>query len=123
MSTPAQYFPLASAPVAWAQPKPIARGISSYNRPVPRPPMGPPEGYPRRGAPREQGTCWNCGQKGHCSPQCPYPKREEGYTPICGNCGKEGHLPVECPNPPKPKMMVRFAQDPIKESTKGEANV
>jgi hypothetical protein len=46
------------------------------------------------------------------SPSCPYPKQEQGYVALCGNYGKEGHLPPECPEPYKPKMLVRYAQEP-----------
>jgi hypothetical protein len=45
-------------------------------------------------------------------PSCPYPRHEEGYVALCGNCGKEGHLPPECPEPFKPRMLVRYAQEP-----------
>lgn len=112
-----QYFPPTSIVLHWTPPKP------AFTRPVPRPPMGPPGGYPSRGAPRARGPCWNYGQPDHYSPQCPYPKQEVKYTPVCGNCGKKGHLPVECPSPPKPKMMVRFAQEPVKDLHRPEAKV
>ncbi|CAM6086970.1 unnamed protein product [Calypogeia fissa] len=103
---PVQYFPT-NPP----------RVVSAYNRPVSKPPMAPPGGYPPRSQ-LPRGVCWNCGAKDHFSPQCPWPKREEGYTPLCGNCGKEGHLQIKCPYPAKPKMVVRYVKEPPKEIPK-----
>ncbi len=74
--------------------------------------MGPPGGYPPR-TQRTPGTCYNCGEKGHYSPNCPYPRNNQtGYVPLCGNCGEEGHLPPECPKPAQPKMLVKYVKEP-----------
>ena len=38
--------------------------------------------------------CYNCGNEGHLSTECPKPKGKS-----CYNCGNEGHLIAECPKP------------------------
>ena len=107
---PVQYFPKASGQV------------SNYNTPEKKPPMGPPGGYPPRGS-LPRGVCWNCGDPKHFLDRCPYPKRNDGFVLLCGNCGKEGHKPAECPDQPKPKMLVRYVQEPLKQQPKPAENV
>jgi hypothetical protein len=99
---PAQYFPRPLAPSAAA----------NLSKPIYKPRMGPPGGYPPPGIPKEKGVCWNFGAKDHYSPSCPYPYQSIGYIPLCGNYGKEGHLPPEYPEPSKPHTLVRYAQGP-----------
>jgi hypothetical protein len=108
MQGPAQYFPKGPAQPYVAQQMPVANS----NILVFKPPMGPLGEYPPRGAPKERGSCYNCGSKEHSSPNCPYPKQDLGYVALCGNCGKEENLPPECPEPYKPKMLVRYAGEP-----------
>lgn len=42
--------------------------------------------------------CFNCSQKGHIKPNCPYPLRPKGS---CFRCWKMGHEYQSCPNPKK----------------------
>src|SRR5450759_4971751 len=80
-------------------------------KPIPRPPMAPPGGYPDPNAPRVKFTCYNCGDPGHYSPNCPWPKAPKAIPILCGNCGGQGHMPLECPNPAKPKLLVKYVKD------------
>ncbi|CAJ0957452.1 unnamed protein product, partial [Mesorhabditis belari] len=49
--------------------------------------------------------CFNCGEEGHRSNECPQPRkpREGGPPRGCFNCGQEGHRSNECPEPKKPR--------------------
>lgn len=60
-------------------------------------------------------ACYNCGEVGHFSPQCPHPKRRNDYAPTCSNCKKIGHTAPECDQPPVPRPAVRFVNTPAKE--------
>ena len=96
-----------------ARPQGIGRGTGPMGtKPIPRPPMEPPGGYPDPNKPRVKGTCYNCGDSRHYSPSCPWPKAQKPVPILCGNCGAVGHTPLECPNPTQPKMLVKYVRDP-----------
>ena len=42
--------------------------------------------------------CYNCGQTGHISCNCPQKK-----GPTCYNCNKTGHMSKDCKEPRKPR--------------------
>ena len=81
-------------------------------KPIQRPPMEPPGGYPDRNATRVKGTCYNCGDPRHYSPSCPWPKAPKPVPILCGNCGGQGHTHLECPHPARPKLLVKYVKDP-----------
>ena len=58
---------------------------------------GGPRGGGRGGRPQ---VCYNCGQEGHISAECPNP-RVEGGVKKCYNCGELGHISADCPQPRK----------------------
>ena len=99
------------------RPQGIGRGTGPMGtKPIYRPPMEPPGGFPDPNAPRVKGTCYNCGDPRHYSPNCPWPKAPKQIPILCGNCGQQGHTPLECPNPARPKLLVKYVKDPdVKE--------
>ena len=71
-------------------------------------------GRPGRGG-RPQ-VCYNCGQEGHISAECPNPKVEGGVKK-CYNCGELGHISADCPQPKKerePKKERTFINDTVR---------
>ena len=91
----------------------IGRGTGPMGtKPIQRPPMEPPGGYPDPGKSRVKGTCYNCGDPRHYSPSCPWPRAPRPVPVLCGNCGAVGHTPLECPNPAQPKMLVKYVREP-----------
>jgi len=50
---------------------------------------------PVKKEPKNEITCYTCGEKGHGSKNCPN-KREKGS---CYNCGENGHYKSNCPHP------------------------
>jgi hypothetical protein len=48
-------------------------------------------------------VCFNCGEKGHISRQCPNPRVEMEDRVRCYNCGRVGHMSFDCPEPRKNK--------------------
>ncbi|OAE29091.1 hypothetical protein AXG93_4008s1020 [Marchantia polymorpha subsp. ruderalis] len=77
---------------------------------LPKRRMAPPEAY----AQPATNACYNCGEVGHFSPNCPHPRRPMGYVPMYSNCVKQGHTTVECDQPQAPRPTVRFVTPPNK---------
>lgn len=51
-----------------------------------------------------QKGCFNCGESGHMSRECPKPRKQGGGGGggrSCYNCGDSGHMSRECPQPKK----------------------
>ena len=37
-------------------------------------------------------NCYQCGEVGHISTNCPNPRKQTGYVPMCGTCKEQGHV-------------------------------
>ena len=60
------------------------------------------EGHMSKNCPKKKAKtmkCYNCGEEGHSSKDCPQPKKERNNK--CFNCGEEGHRSHDCPHPHK----------------------
>ena len=61
--------------------------------------------------PRLDRGCFNCGEEGHRSNECPNPRKPReggGGGGKCYNCNGEGHLSRDCTEPRKREFSVRF---------------
>lgn len=46
---------------------------------------------------KKKGGCFNCGEDGHMSKDCPQPRKPRGASGAsCRRCGKEGHMAKDC---------------------------
>lgn len=59
------------------------------------------------GEPRSN-ACFNCGQDGHMSRDCPEESTRGGGGGSCYNCGGEGHMSRDCTEPPKEDTRTCF---------------
>ena len=56
---------------------------------------------------RQDGPCFNCGQQGHLSRNCPHPKMLYEEPRRCYQCNETGHFRRNCPhNPPGSNEMA-----------------
>ncbi|CAE8628607.1 unnamed protein product [Polarella glacialis] len=80
---------------------------------------------PRGGGGMENMECFNCGQKGHSSRDCPEPRKEKGKgrgkgdhrEMQCNNCKGFGHKSRDCPEPVDEEAVAeRLAAKAAKDS-------
>ena len=72
--------------------------VVEKKRPMPTPRNSPnkaPKTAPKT-SPKTK-TCYNCGEKGHVSAQCPKPRAAPNAHMTCFKCGKKGHHKRDCP--------------------------
>jgi hypothetical protein len=56
--------------------------------------------------PVQNPRCFNCGEGGHITKDCPLGlerNKDGSLIPVCYKCKKKGHIKKECPSAPKPK--------------------
>ncbi|KAI1730080.1 zinc knuckle domain-containing protein [Ditylenchus destructor] len=65
---------------------------------------GEPGHYSRECPQPSKQACFNCREIGHIAAQCPQPinkERNTGGQMMCFNCGEPGHMKRDCSQPPR----------------------